>query len=66
MASFSSMEAAEQRYKAQMVAKKWVVGHSARDKDGVIVCRVQRYMSQPLDGSTEKGGWVTTTDDSVN
>ena len=65
MASFSSMEAAEQRYKAQMVAKKWVVGHSARDKDGVIVCRVQRYMSQPLD-TTNKGSWVLIYDDSVD
>lgn len=63
MALFASMSAAEARCKAQIAAKVWVNAHSARDMNGVIICRFQRYMSATQPGA---GGWVETNDDSVN
>ena len=64
MANFSTMTAAETRCKAQIVAKVWVVAHSARNKSGQIIARFQRYMSPGTNAGA--GAWVETQDDSVN
>ena len=63
MASFTTMTASENRCKAQIVAKVWVVAHSARNKDGQIIARFIRPMSPTNPGA---GGWVETADDSVS
>jgi hypothetical protein len=63
MAAFATLSAAETRCKAQIAAKVWVNAHSGRDQTGQIIARFQRFMSPAQRG---EGGWVTTTDDSVN
>ena len=63
MAAFASLSAAETRCKAQIVAKVWVVAHAARNVNGAIIARFQRYMSPTQRG---EGAWLETTDDSVN
>ena len=63
MATFSTMASAEARCKAQMVAKVWVVAHSAKDFNGQIICRFQRYMSP---AHPDYGAWIETNQDNVN
>lgn len=63
MAAFSSLSASETRCKQQIAAKVWVNAHVARNKSGAIIARFQRYMSPT---QRTEGGWVETTDDSVN
>jgi hypothetical protein len=46
-----------------MAANVWVVAHSARNVNGQIVARFQRFMSPSAPGN---GAWIESTDDSVN
>lgn len=63
MASFATMTASENRCKAQMAAKVWVVAHAGRNMSGAIIARFQRYMSPT---QRDAGAWIETTDDSVS
>ena len=63
MATFTTMADLEIRCKAQMAANVWVVAHSARNVNGQIVARFQRFMSPSAPGN---GAWIESTDDSVN
>lgn len=56
MATFPTMAGCETRCKAQMVAKKWVIAHAARNVSGQIVARFQRYMA-PGANAGAGAGW---------
>lgn len=60
MAAFATMAAAEARAVAKVKDKTWVVAHSARDFNGTIIVRFQRFMSPTNPGY---GAWVTTDQD---
>jgi hypothetical protein len=62
MAAFATFAAAETRAYAQRLAGTWVNAHAARQKDGTICVRVQRYMSHTND---DYGAWVEITDDAT-
>ena len=63
MAAFLTMAAAGLRCRAQVAARVWVVAHPARNFNGTIIARFQRFMSPSAPGN---GGWTETGDDSVN
>ncbi len=63
MASFTTHTQVEDRCKAQIVAKVWVVAHYARSVTGAIVARFIRYMSPTNPGH---GAWVETDQDNVD
>lgn len=63
MAAFATTDAAEARCKTQMLAGIWLVAHVERTSAGVIASRFIRPMSA---ASPTNGGWVETTDDTVN
>jgi hypothetical protein len=63
MASFATLAAAEARCRSQIAAKVWINAHAARNFNGAIIARFQRFMSPAKPG---EGGWVETTDDSVS
>ncbi len=57
------MADAEARCRAQVAAGVWVQAHSARDVDGTIVARFQRYMGP---SAPDAGAWATTDQDNVD
>ena len=60
MAAFATVEAAEQRAVEKMTDKTWVVAHSARQFDGTIAVRLQRFLSPT---HPDYGAWVEVTSD---
>jgi len=63
MASFSTMEEAEERVREKVADGTWINAHSARGVTGTILVRVQRPMSP---GAPDAGGWVEITDNSID
>lgn len=51
--------AAENLVKTRVVAKTWITGHMAVDKDGHTIVRFIRPMTSAL----TQGGWVESRDD---
>lgn len=60
MALFASLAAAEVRLRAKIEDGTFVTGHVARDKNGKIIIRVQRFMSPT---ARAEGGWIELDDD---
>jgi hypothetical protein len=61
MAAFATSVACEDRVKAKMADKTWIVAHSCVTKTGVLAVRVQRYMTSAL----TQGAWAEITDDAT-
>jgi hypothetical protein len=63
MAAFTTMEQAEARGKAMTANNTWYEAHSARDKDGVIIVRFRRFITNAF--SLTQAAWLETSDDTV-
>lgn len=62
MAAFASFAAAETRAYAKVADGTWINAHAARQIDGTIAVRVQRFMGP---AAPDAGAWVELTDDAV-
>jgi len=65
MAAFATFAAAETRAYAKRADGTWINAHAARNKNGVIIVRVQRKMSSSSAAARQYGEWVELTDDAA-
>ena len=63
MAAFATFAEAEERAKAKIADKTWIVAHAQRNMNGQIGVRFIR--NQSLTADPAGGAWVETTDNAA-